>query len=109
MKRSVNVALVLIVSLSMGLSALAATIQPQHTPKKKSTAKVTETTTAQRRKTTISHSRRQVHSKSARVRRRYYERFTGNSFIDGDQGLGDNTAGEDPVVRAAAIDALGNI
>ena len=42
MKRSVNVALVVIASLSMGLSALAATIQTTHTTKKKSTAKVTE-------------------------------------------------------------------
>jgi len=36
------------------------------------------------------------------------ERFTGNSFAS-DQTLGDITAGEDPVVRAAAIQALGNM
>jgi penicillin-binding protein 2 len=95
------------VSLLMGLSALAATIQPQRGPKKRSTAKVTETTTAQRRKSTIRHTRTQVHSKKAR--RRYYERFTASSFADGDLGISDNTAGEDPVVRAAALDALGNM
>jgi len=39
-------------------------------------------------------------------RRRYYERFTASSFARGDIFTGDNTAGEDPVVRQAAIDAL---
>jgi cell division protein FtsI/penicillin-binding protein 2 len=39
---------------------------------------------------------------------KYYERFSGNSFAL-DQAEGDITAGEDPVVRAAAIDALGNM
>jgi penicillin-binding protein 2 len=38
-----------------------------------------------------------------------YERFTGNSFVDGDLTAGDLTAGEDPVVRQAAIAALGNM
>jgi cell division protein FtsI/penicillin-binding protein 2 len=37
-----------------------------------------------------------------------YERFTANSFSD-NLTLGDTTAGEDPVVRAAAIEALGNM
>ncbi len=39
---------------------------------------------------------------------RYVEHFTGNSFAD-NVTEGDVTAGEDPVVRAAAIDALGNM
>jgi penicillin-binding protein 2 len=39
-------------------------------------------------------------------RRRFYERFTASSFADGDIFAGDVTAGEDPVVRQAAIDAL---
>ncbi len=42
-------------------------------------------------------------------RHHYYERFTASSFIQGDVGAGDNTAGEDPVVRQAAIDALGDM
>jgi beta-lactamase class D len=37
-----------------------------------------------------------------------YERFTASSFAD-NLTLGDVTAGEDPVVRAAAIEALGNM
>ncbi len=43
-----------------------------------------------------------------RGRRRSYERFTGVSFVP-DPTAGDITAGEDPVVRAAAIEALGNM
>jgi penicillin-binding protein 2 len=43
-------------------------------------------------------------------RTRYTERFTGNSFADVDNlTLGDVSQGEDPVVRAAAIEALGNM
>src|ERR1700678_619107 len=37
-----------------------------------------------------------------------YERFTASSFV-ASQGDGDITAGEDPTIRAAAIDALGNM
>jgi penicillin-binding protein 2 len=43
-----------------------------------------------------------------RSRRRYYERFTTSSFAE-DQVAGDVIAGEDPVVRAAAVEALGNM
>ncbi len=47
----------------------------------------------------------------ARLRRRhhrYYEVFTTSSFAE-DITQGDITAGEDPVVRQAALDALGNM
>lgn len=40
--------------------------------------------------------------------RRSFERFTASSFTD-NVGAGDVTAGEDPVVRRAAIEALGNM
>jgi cell division protein FtsI/penicillin-binding protein 2 len=39
----------------------------------------------------------------------YYERFTASSFASGDIFAGDVTAGEDPVVRQAAIDAMGDM
>jgi penicillin-binding protein 2 len=42
-------------------------------------------------------------------RHHYYERFTASSFANGDIFGGDITAGEDPVVRQAAIDALGGM
>ncbi len=57
------------------------------------------------------------HTPAARVRRasltvrhhRYYERFTASSFVDGMVGEGDIATGEDPVIRQAAIDALGDM
>jgi membrane carboxypeptidase/penicillin-binding protein len=42
-------------------------------------------------------------------RHHYYERFTASSFSTGALGQGDITTGEDPVVRQAAIDALGDM
>ena len=42
-------------------------------------------------------------------RYRYYERFTASSFARGDIFADDKTAGEDPVVRQAAIDAMGDM
>ena len=52
-----------------------------------------------------------AHLRRASLTRRhhYYERFTASSFVHGDIGEGDNAAGEDPVVRQAAIDALGDM
>ncbi len=43
-----------------------------------------------------------------RTKHRSYEHFTASSFAD-NLTLGDITEGEDPIVRAAAIDALGNM
>jgi penicillin-binding protein 2 len=50
------------------------------------------------------------HGKLVRVavRHRFTERFTASSFTD-DVTAGDVTDGEDPVVRAAAVEALGNM
>lgn len=53
-------------------------------------------------RTTLSNGRR------VRRRHRYYERFSTSSYAI-DTGNGDVIAGEDPVVREAAIDALGNM
>jgi penicillin-binding protein 2 len=65
------------------------------------------------RSTTASHltatAGARLHSASYRRIHHYYERFTASSFIQGENGAGDNTAGEDPVVRQAAIDALGDM
>jgi cell division protein FtsI/penicillin-binding protein 2 len=44
-----------------------------------------------------------------RRHRRFYERFTASSFAHGDIFADDVTAGEDPIVRQAAIDALGEM
>ena len=51
-----------------------------------------------------------LHRASLHTRRhRYYERFTASSFAKGDIFAGDVTTGEDPVVRQAAIDAMGDM
>jgi membrane carboxypeptidase/penicillin-binding protein len=51
-----------------------------------------------------------VQRASLRPRRhRFYERFTASSFAPSDELAADVTAGEDPVVRQAAIDALGDM
>lgn len=56
------------------------------------------------------HSGASLHNASLRVHRhRYYERFTASSFASGDIFADDITAGENPVVRQAAIDALGGM
>jgi penicillin-binding protein 2 len=55
------------------------------------------------------HQGATLHHASLIYRRHSYERFTGSSFVDGDLTTGDVTTGEDPVVRAAAIAALGNM
>ena len=105
MKRvSVRVALVALIAFVLSLAAFAAggdggaASSTTSTARKKSTTrKVSESATV---KKTI--ARRRSH------RRRYVERFYTSSFAD-DVTSGDVIAGEDPVVRAAAIDALGNM
>ena len=65
----------------------------------------------------VSHSSRGVASGAGTIRRarlgvrrhHYYERFTASSFAAGDLFAEDITAGEDPVVRQAAIAALGDM
>jgi cell division protein FtsI/penicillin-binding protein 2 len=49
-----------------------------------------------------------VHVVRVAKKTRYVERFYASSFVD-DPTIGDVTVGEDPVVRAAAIAALGNM
>jgi len=85
-----------------------------HTPPKKST-KVSETAHTRRRLHHLARSRSVHPATTAHVtkvsistRRRWHERFSMSSFADG-LTAGDITTGEDPVVRQAAIDALGNM
>jgi penicillin-binding protein 2 len=78
-----------------------------HATTKKASVKTRSVTT-----TSVSKRRRGHHSRSVlavrRTRRGHAERFTASSYAD-NLTLGDVTAGEDPVVRAAAIEALGNM
>jgi len=99
-------------------NGIAASVNPPVvTPHKK--ARVTENQHAKKRMRTLARSRvpgsvagshyAAAHSATTSARRhRYYERFHTSSFASAITE-GDVTAGEDPVVRQAAIDALGNM
>jgi penicillin-binding protein 2 len=58
---------------------------------------------------TTVHGANPAHLRRASLHHTYYERFTANSFAVSDLTAGDITAGEDPVVRQAAINALGDM
>jgi cell division protein FtsI/penicillin-binding protein 2 len=113
-RTAIKVAFALLVSFALTVSALAATVSTRSLTKSKNRA-VTEKPSTQRKIAHMKHARRTVASKRGkRVRlgrkhHRYYERFNTSSFADASQFEGDVTAGEDPVVRQAALDALGNM
>ncbi len=89
-------------------SGIAASVNPPAlTPRRKARG-VTETQHAKRRMRTLARSRTPRSRYATHRRHRYYERFSTSSFAS-DITEGDVTAGEDPVVRQAAIDALGNM
>ncbi|MGI8772665.1 MAG: penicillin-binding transpeptidase domain-containing protein, partial [Acidobacteriaceae bacterium] len=87
-----------------------------------SSSHVQESASARRKMTHLQHGHRHVaatrtvlvrgrNGKLHRVvvRHRYYEHFTGDSFAETDLTRDDVVAGEDPVVREAALAALGNM
>src|SRR5438132_4613542 len=114
-KSSALVRLVVFFLLSLLLteSGIAATINTRSLTSRKSKPTVSESQRAKKRINRLARSRAS-RLRNARIvraghrRRRYYERFTASSFRD-DAIEGDVTAGEDPVVRQAALDALGNM
>src|SRR5580658_5068454 len=95
----------------LAASGIAASVNPPAlTPHRKARG-VTENQHAKKRMRTLarSHAPRAPYTTVASTHRhRYYERFHVSSFAS-DITEGDVTAGEDPVVRQAAIDALGNM
>ena len=72
--------------------------------------RVSEAAHARKRLTRLSRSRAHPARvvRTGRHRRRYYEHFTASSFMN-DVIEGDVITGEDPIVRQAAINALGNM
>jgi beta-lactamase class D len=119
--RSSKAALAAILSLLFVLSSFAATVSTRH--EARSNRKIKENANTEKRMAASRHSRAVssrasrrtgksnsaiVASKGSKKRVRYYERFTATSF-SADPAAGDQTAGEDPVVRAAAINALGSL
>ncbi len=96
-------------------SGIAASVNPSTLAPHKKSHSVTESQRARKRMRTLAHSRAPRSQYAASTgyagthrRHRYYERFHTSSFAT-DITEGDVTAGEDPVVRQAAINALGNM
>lgn len=101
---SVRIFFVAVLTFVLSASLFARTSANLTTTKSKKTTKARRAAT---------HRRLSGHPvlRQARLRRRhhrYYEVFTTSSFAE-DITQGDITAGEDPVVRQAALDALGNM
>jgi penicillin-binding protein 2 len=114
---------VVVSGLILSPAIWAAHVNPRTLNKPKSTAKVSESQHTRRRmrhlassRTTMGHvaghpvaTRARMTRTSVSTRRHIYrERFYMSSFADG-IATGDVTEGEDPVVRLAALDALGNM
>jgi penicillin-binding protein 2 len=101
-------ALVAIIFVLTSQSGNAASVSTRSLTAKSKSRKVTEAPRARKRLSRLARTRSRRVVRHARHRRRYYEHFTASSFMD-DVTDGDITAGEDPIVRQAAIDALGNM
>ena len=109
-KSSLAVLVVLVLAVALQTSsAAAATVSTKKPSKSKS---VTENRKTQKKIGSKRRHRRvsrYVWVNGHRLRRnRYAERYLSSSFVSEDQTVSDITVGEDPVVRAAAIEALGN-
>ena len=109
MKRVSGLQLAIFVVLAFVLEAVgfAATVNTKVLRPKAKNPSVNENQHARRRMSRLARSRGSRRY-AGRRRHRYYERFYTSSFAE-DIADGDQTAGEDPVVRAAAMDALGNM
>lgn len=94
-------------ALLLEFSSFAASVNTRALTTRKAPA-VSESQHAKKRMRSLA-SKRAPRTRAARIRRhRNFERFYTSSFADG-TSEGDITAGEDAVVRQAAIDALGNL
>jgi penicillin-binding protein 2 len=79
-------------------------------------ASASKTATAPKKAVAVRRGSRRAGSGAATIRRtslrgrhRFYERFTASSFATSDIFAGDVVTGEDPVVRQAAVEALGDM
>jgi len=94
-------------SLLLEASGFAASVSTRALTTRKSPA-VRENQHAKRRMRSLARSRTPGSPYVRTRRHRYYERFRTSSFAP-DVTDGDVTDGEDPIVRQAAVDALGNM
>lgn len=101
---------ILVFVILAALLATVASARTRTTTKSSSDSSVSESPRAQKKMARLRHKRAVAHRvKRVRHRRvRYVERFYTSSYAT-DIAEGDETAGEDPVVRQAAVDALGNM
>jgi len=97
---------VLVISIAVLISTNATAVSTR-TSNSSSSSSITESPPTQKRIAHLRHTRA-TRSRTVRRHRRSYERFYTSSYADG-VTEGDVIAGEDPVVRAAAIEALGNM
>ena len=110
-KRFTGIGLVMVLASWLLLCQVgsAATVSTRPVPSHKSKSqRISETQHARRHMRQLAHSRAVVARTSVHRRHRYYERFSTSSFAQ-DVTDGDVTTGEDPVVREAAIEALGGM
>jgi len=108
----VRFVLAVVLALPFALNGFAATVSTRSLTNRKSKSQaVNETTHARRHMRHLAKSHAPVRRRRLVPtvhRRRYYERFRTSSFAE-EVTAGDVIAGEDPVVRQAAVDALGNM
>jgi cell division protein FtsI/penicillin-binding protein 2 len=103
-------ALVSVVSVCASAASISARSARLHSKSShRATIRSTETAHASKRPSQSQHRARLVRaSVRTSAHRRFNEHFATSSFAE-DQTFGDVAAGEDPIVRRAAIDALGNM
>lgn len=110
----VRVLVVAFLALLFTQSGMAAAVSTRAlTSSKTKSQKVSENQRTRKRmkrlaRSRVARSRRARLVRTGRRHRRYYERFLASSYAS-DLTDGDVTMGEDPIVRQAAVDALGNM
>jgi penicillin-binding protein 2 len=106
---AVKIFFVLAAALLLSLLSPAATIssRPATRLSRGKPGTITENPRASRKMSRMHHAR-VARTRTRTSRKRYYERFRTSPFAD-NVTEGDITTGEDPVVRRAALDALGNL
>jgi penicillin-binding protein 2 len=108
----IRLLLVITLAAALALPAGAATVSNRYSKSK--SQNITESSRTRKKLSQSRHSRPVARTATRKRRgrrwahRRAYEHFTASSFAE-NQTTNDVIAGEDPVVRQAAIDALGNM
>ncbi|HEY6770389.1 MAG TPA: penicillin-binding transpeptidase domain-containing protein [Candidatus Sulfotelmatobacter sp.] len=113
--RSIRLFCTFLAGLAIAQLGFAAHVSPRPLSSTKSKSQPRKISESQRTRRRLRHLARgrtgtitRVSARATPHRHRYYERFYMSSFAEG-LTAGDLTAGEDPVVRQAALDALGNM